>query len=486
MLYRFSLKKIACLAIFIGSFALNGLVSAQDTTKALTASDSKIRNIDGVVAVVNTGYITRKDIDDRITLLKKQGVKLPEDGSLRKAILERLIIEKIQLQNAEQEGMALITNKELDKIIADIAEKNKISVAEFKNKIVASGSTFDRYKQLLRDDIVLSRYKERAIESRIKVSDAEIDNFIAERNRAISSGATSRSVPAAKGEPEEIDVAQIFISLDPASSSATKIEAKKKADQLLREARANADFMQLGATASKDNPNIKLQDLGYRTPDRLPQLFYEAVKNVGGGQVVNVVIKSPAGFHILKVLDRRAISANNASAKSTASTEQNFDAPQNIMVTQTMARHILLRSRAGLTDQDAERRLAGYRDQVKIKTADFGELAKKYSEDGSAPNGGNLGWMGPGDLVPEFELAMNRLQIGEVSNPVKTEFGWHLIQVLERREVQLTLEKQRQFARAAIRERKIEQAYQDWIRELRDTATVKILNGDDGASNVSR
>jgi peptidyl-prolyl cis-trans isomerase SurA len=153
------------------------------------------------------------------------------------------------------------------------------------------------------------------------------------------------------------------------------------------------------------------------------------------------------------------------------------------MVTQTLARHILLKNRAGFTDQEAERRLAGFRDQVRAKTADFGDLAKKYSEDGSAPNGGNLGWMGPGDLVPEFDQAMNRLQINEVSNPVKTEFGWHLIQVLERREAQLTIEKQRQFARAAIRERKFEQAYQDWLRELRDTATVKIINADDPAAS---
>jgi peptidyl-prolyl cis-trans isomerase SurA len=156
------------------------------------------------------------------------------------------------------------------------------------------------------------------------------------------------------------------------------------------------------------------------------------------------------------------------------------------MITQTLSRHILLRNRAGLTDQDAERRLAGYRDQVRAKTADFGELAKKYSEDGSAANNGNLGWMGPGDLVPEFEQAMNRLQIGEVSNPVKTEFGWHLIQVLERRDAQLTIEKQKEFARATIRERKLQQSYQDWLRELRDTATVKILNAEDAANAPPR
>ena len=227
------------------------------------------------------------------------------------------------------------------------------------------------------------------------------------------------------------------------------------------------------------------QDLGYRSADRLPQLFYEAIRNTGGGQVANAVVKSPAGYHVLKVMDRRALVAGQATQQVEPAASSS-NTPQNIPITQTMARHILLRNRPGLTDQDAERRLAGYRDQVRAKTADFAELAKKYSEDGSAPNGGNLGWMGPGDLVPEFEQAMNRLQIGEVSNPVKTEFGWHLIQVLERREAQLTVEKQRQFARAAIRERKFEQAYQDWLREIRDTATVKILNVEDAATGTPR
>ena len=310
MLCRFSLNKFICLAIFLGSFVLAGLVSAQDATKAPTASDSKIRNIDGVAAVVNTGYVTRKDIDDRIAALRKQGAKLPDDGSLRKVILERLIIEKIQLQNAEQEGVT-VTNKELDKIIADIAEKNKISVAEFKAKVVASGSTFERYKQLLRDDVVLSRYREREVEAKIKISDAEIDNFIAERTRAIG-GAPSRSAPAGKGEPEEIDVAQIFIPVDASAGVGAQAEAKRKADQLLRDAKGDADFMQLGAMAAKENPKIKFQDLGYRSPDRLPQLFYEAIRNTGGGQVANAVVKSPAGYHILKVMDRRAIVAGQA------------------------------------------------------------------------------------------------------------------------------------------------------------------------------
>ncbi|WP_255538280.1 peptidylprolyl isomerase [Polynucleobacter sp. 73C-SIWE] len=477
------MKQILSVILVLGTTSFAGVVYSQDSSKTGNTTDRKIRNIDGVAAVVNTGYVTRKEIDDRIIALQKQGVKLPDADNLRKLVLERLIIEKIQLQNAEQEGI-MVTNKELEKIIGDIADKNKLSYAEFKARVIGTGMTFERYKQTLREDIILSRYRERAVEAKIKISDAEIDNFITERMRAMAGGGDQRPASPAKGGPEEIDVAQIFIAVDAGASVSIQAEAKKQAEALLRDAKGDMDFLQLGAAAAKANPKIKFQDLGYRSPDRLPQLFYEAIRNTGGGQVANAVVKSPAGYHILKVLDRRAIGV--APAQQSGSQESVPTTPQNIPITQTMSRHILLKNRAGLTDQDAERRLQGYRDQVRAKTADFVELAKKYSEDGSAANGGNLGWMGPGDLVPEFEQAMNRLQIGEISNPVKSEFGWHLIQVLERREAQLTVEKQREFARAAIRERKFEQAYQDWIRELRDTATVKILNAEDAADAALR
>jgi len=483
MLCRNQLKQIVTAIFLLGIASFAGVVYSQDSPKSANAADNKIRNIDGVAAVVNTGYVTRKEIDDRIATLQKQGTKLPDAVSLRQLVLDRLIIEKIQLQNAEQEGI-LVTNKELNKIIGDIADKNKLSIPEFRSRVIATGMSFERYKETLRDDIIVSRYRERSVETKIKISDAEIDNFIADRMRAMVGGGEQRSSPAAKEGPEEIDVAQIFIPVDATAGASTQAEAKRQAEALLRQAKGDVDFLQLGAAAAKENLKIKFQDLGYRTPDRLPQLFYEAIRNTGGGQVANTIVKSPAGYHVLKVLDRRAIAA--ASAQQATTQEPVSAAPQNIPITQTMARHILLKNRPGLADQDAERRLQGYRDQVRAKTADFGELAKKHSEDGSAPNGGNLGWMSPGDLVPEFEQAMNRLQIGEVSNPVKSEFGWHLIQVLERREAQLTVEKQREFARAAIRERKFEQAYQDWIRELRDTATVKILNVDDSAGASPR
>jgi peptidyl-prolyl cis-trans isomerase SurA len=349
-------------------------------------------------------------------------------------------------------------------------------MAEFRATIMKSGSSFERYREMLRDDIIVTRFREREVDSQIKISDAEVDNYISERTQAMN--APAANAPAAGGQ-EELDVAQIFIPVDANAGPGTIAEARKQADSLLREARGDVDFLQLGAKAAKENPRIKFQNLGYRTPDRLPQLFLEAVRNIGPGQLANTVVKSPAGFHVLKVLDRRVMVAASQAPTPVAVGDTT---PKNITITETNARHILLRNRAGLTDADAERRLSGYRDQVRAKAADFGELAKKHSEDGSAANGGVLGWMSPGQLVPEFEFAMNRLQIGEVSNPVKTEFGWHLIQVLERREAQLTVEKQREFARAAIRERKFEQLYQDWLRQLRDTATVRILNLD----NVAR
>jgi peptidyl-prolyl cis-trans isomerase SurA len=484
MLFRNHLKQIVTATLLLGAVAFPGAAYSQDSLKIVNVSDGKIRNIDGVAAVVNTGYVTRKEIDDRIISLQKQGVKLPDADNLRKLVLDRLIIEKIQLQNAAQEGIQ-VSNKELNTIISDIADKNKLSVAEFRSKVIATGISFERYKESLREDVIVNRYRERSVESKIKISDAEVDNFIAERMRDMARGSEQRSMPAVKGGPEEINVSQIFIPADAGAGASAQAEAKKQAEALLRDAKGDVDFLQLGAAAAKENPKIKFQELGYRSPDRLPQLFYEAIRNTGGGQVAGSVVKSPAGFHVLKVLDRRAIGVapaqQQASAQEPASTT-----PQNIPITQTMSRHILLKNRPGLTDQDAERRLQGYGDQVRAKTADFGELAKKYSEDGSAVNGGNLGWMSPGDLVPEFEQAMNRLQIGEVSNPVKSEFGWHLIQVLERREAQLTVEKQREFARAAIREKKFNQAYEDWVRELRDTATVKILNVDDAANAAPR
>ena len=462
---------------YVMAFGLLGVLFSQPLSAQNnpTGNEPKIVSIDGVVAVVNTGVVTRKEIDDRIASIQKQapagGKKLPEGDELRRQVLENLILEKIQIQEAEQTGLA-VNDKELNKIIEDIATRNKLTFNQFREEVTKSGMSFQRYRELLREDVLKARLREREVDSQIKISDAEIDNFIVEQMQRRG------SEPSAAGSgPEEIAVAQIFVPVEDGAGPSAQAEARKRAEALLKEARGDADFLQLGAQANKENSRIKFQDLGYRTQDRLPQIFVEAVRNLGPGQVAPSVVRSPAGFHVLKVMDRRAGGAGARAATSNANPADLT--PQNMIVTQTLARHILIRQRQGLQDADVERRLQGYRDQIRAKTADFESLAKKFSEDGSAQNGGILGWMGPGELVPPFEIAMNRLQIGEVSDPVKTEFGWHLIQVLERRDAQLTVEKQREFARAAIRERKFEQAYQDWLRQLRDTATVKILNLDE-------
>lgn len=462
---------------YLMAFGFLGLLFSQSLGAQSNPSgnEPKIINIDGVVAVVNTGVVTRKEIDDRIASIQKQapagGKKLPEGDELRKQVLENLILEKIQIQEAEQTGLA-VNEKELNKIIEDIATRNKLTFSEFRDAVTKSGVSFQRYRELLREDVLKARLREREVDSQIKISDAEIDNFIIEQMQRRG------SEPTATGSgPEEIAVAQIFVPVEEGAGPSAQADARKRAEALLKEARGDSDFMQLGAQANKENSRIKFQDLGYRTQDRLPQIFVEAVRNLGPGQVAPSVVRSPAGFHVLKVMDRRA--GGSGARAATSNTNPADLTPQNMIVTQTLARHILIRQRQGLQDADVERRLQGYRDQIRAKTADFEALAKKFSEDGSAQNGGILGWMGPGELVPPFEIAMNRLQIGEVSDPVKTEFGWHLIQVLERRDAQLTVEKQREFARAAIRERKFEQAYQDWLRQLRDTATVKILNLDE-------
>ena len=285
----------------------------------------------------------------------------------------------------------------------------------------------------------------------MRVSEAEIDNFIADQNRGKSSQ-----------EPvNEVYLAQLVVALPSGGSDSDVAIVREKAEALLKQANSEKDFLGFSKRLAEVGSGIRFEDLGYRPLERLPQLLVDATANLTVNQMVPKLLQSGAGFHIVKVMDRKG--SPNASTKTT-----------DISVTQTQAKHILLKHRAGVSDQELQRRLNGFKDQIRIKTADFSELAKKHSEDGSASNGGMLGWMSPGELVPEFEQPMNRLSVGEVSAPVRTEFGWHLIQVVERRTAKISSDKQRDQARAILRERKLEQAYEDWIRQIRDSATVEI------------
>ena len=430
----------------LGFAFVGGAVQAQKTNQS----------IDQVVAVVDTSLITKVELERRINVIERQfkatNRQLPPTAELRKQVLERLVSEQIQQNLAREQGIRVL-DPELDRILISVAGQNKLTVAEFKSKVEKEGTSFNRYKEDLRKEVIAARLREREVDARVRVSEAEIDNYIAEKNRG-------KNTEAASGE---VYLAQLVIGTASNASASDLASAREKAEAILKQALIEKDFLGFSKRIAITGSGIRSEDLGYRTLERLPQLLVDAVSGVPTNQVVSRLIQSGAGFHIIKVMDRKG-SPVSADAE--------------ISVTQTQAKHILLKHRPSLTDQEAQRRLNGFKEQIKIKAADFSQLAKKYSEDGSAPNGGGLGWMSPGELVPEFEQAMNRLNINEVSEPVRTEFGWHLIQVVERREAKLSADKQRDYARAAIRDRKLDQAYEDWIRQIRDGATVEIRNLD--------
>jgi peptidyl-prolyl cis-trans isomerase SurA len=415
-------------------------------------AQNKNKSIDEVIAIVDTSLVTKLELENRVALIEKQfkaaNRPLPPANDLKAQVLERLISERIQ-QNLAKEAGIKVSDRDLDRILGNIAAQSKLSVPELKIKVEKEGTNFNKYKEEIRKEVQAARLREREVDARVQVSESEIDSYISEKNRG----------KILQAGNDEIYLAQLVISLPTNPSEADVAAAKNKAEDVLKQASIEKDFLAYGKKIALPGSGVRVEDLGYRTLDRLPQLFVDGAQGIGSNQMIPRVLQSGAGFHIIKVIDRKGALAANV---------------QNIVVTQTQARHILLRHRPGVTDLEAQRRLNGFKDQIKVKASDFAQLAKKHSEDGSAPNGGNLGWMSPGELVPEFEQAMNQLNINEVSEPVRTEFGWHLIQVVERRQAQLSADKQRDYARAAIREKKLDQAYQDWLRQIRDAATVEI------------
>jgi peptidyl-prolyl cis-trans isomerase SurA len=415
-------------------------------------AQNKNKSIDEVIAIVDTSLVTKLELENRVALIEKQfkaaNRPLPPANDLKAQVLERLISERIQ-QNLAKEAGIKVSDRDLDRILGNIAAQSKLSVPELKIKVEKEGANFNKYKEEIRKEVQAARLREREVDARVQVSESEIDSYISEKNRG----------KILQAGNDEIYLAQLVIGLPANASEAEVAAAKNKAEDVLKQASIEKDFLAYGKKIALPGSGVRVEDLGYRTLDRLPQLFVDGAQGIGSNQMIPRVLQSGAGFHIIKVIDRKGALAANV---------------QNIVVTQTQARHILLRHRPGVTDLEAQRRLNGFKDQIKVKASDFAQLAKKHSEDGSAPNGGNLGWMSPGELVPEFEQAMNQLNINEVSEPVRTEFGWHLIQVVERRQAQLSADKQRDYARAAIREKKLDQAYQDWLRQIRDAATVEI------------
>jgi peptidyl-prolyl cis-trans isomerase SurA len=415
--------------------------------QAQTTPARQLRPLDRIVAVVNDEAVTNNEIAARVRLaelqLKRQKIALPPSDVLRRQVLERLIVDRAQLQMARETGVR-VDDATVNAALARIAEQNQMTLPAFRERVEADGLPFSRFRDDLRDEIVVSRLREREVDSKIQISEGEVDNFIAER-AGVEAGLV------------EYDIAQIMLRLPDSATPERIEEMRKRAEDLVDQLRKGADFARLAAGYSNSPEALQGGGLGWRTADRLPNIFLDAIKGLKPGDLAPIV-RSPGGFHILKLVNVRSA----ADAKLAAGP-----------IEQTHTRHILLRVSDLTPEADVKRRLTDVRERVVKGGQDFGQLARLHSVDGSSTRGGDLGWLYPGETVPDFERAMNALKPGEVSEPVQSPFGWHLIQVLERR-TSAGSDHNRITARMALRERKSEEAYQDWLRQLRDRTYVEI------------
>lgn len=398
--------------------------------------------VDSIVAVVNNEVITyqqlRARIDQTVRQLRRQEAQVPPPEVLKRQILERLIVERVQLQLARDSALR-VEDIVLERAIARIADSNRLDVGQLRATLEKDGIAWERFRDQVRTEILLTRLREREVDSRIVVTDAEVDNFLSANPDAFSS--------------EEYQLAHILLRL-PEGATPEQIERlRARTEAVMARLRAGEEFSVVAAAVSDAPDGIGGGNMGWRRIDRLPSLFTDLARRLKPGEVA-APLRSAAGIHIVKLVARRG-----------------GEAAQQLQVEQTHARHILIKTSEVLSDAEAEARLRGLRERL-VNGASFETLARANSADLSAAKGGDLGWLVSGDTVPEFEQAMNLLKPGEISPPVRTQFGWHLIRVDQRRVQDVTDERKRNVARAALRERKIEQAQEEWLRQLRDSAYV--------------
>jgi len=423
---------------------LSVLLLASTPVYAATPSDAahQVAAIDSVAAVVNDDVITRHELDDRISAviaqLKKQGTPLPEQRVLEKQILERMISELLQTQYAKEVGVH-IDDAQLDQAMTRIAQQNNFpTAAAFIVKLESEGVNIKKFREEIRAEILATRLREREVDSKLVISDSEVDNYLANKTKMAL-------------DNDEYHLAHILVVV-PEQASAEKIHAaRERADKALAQLAAGADFAQITAGFSDANDALKGGDLGWRPGDRIPPLFMNELKNLKPGQNT-AILRSPSGFHILKLVEKRGGSAP-------------------VLITQTHARHILIKTSEIVSDAEAKKQIMEIKQRID-GGASFAEQAKRYSQDGSAQQGGDLDWLSPGQTVPEFEEAMNKLKLAE-TGIVHSQFGWHLIEVLARRNTDVSDQQKRQQARIAIGTFKSEDLYQDWLRQLTDRAFIE-------------
>lgn len=401
--------------------------------------------VDRIVAVVNSEVITKAELRQRVEQvtrqLNRQGTPLPPSDVLERQVLERQIIERLQIQLAGETSLR-VDDVTLERALGRIADNNKLSMTDFRKALERDGITWERFREEVRNEILLGRVREREVESRIVVSDAEVNNFLSHPENVVGQA--------------EYNLAHILFRAPESASPEQLARLRAKAEDVAARIARGEAFDKLAASYSDAPDALSGGNLGWRSAERLPGLFAEAVANLRPGEVTPIM-RSAAGFHLVKMIERKGGSQGVPPAQ----------------VQQTHARHILIKTSEVVSDADAKRRLTDLRERVVQGGASFADLARQHSADISAAKGGDLGWIYPGDTVPEFEQAMDALKPGELSQPIKSPFGWHLIVVEERRVQDVSDDRKRAAARNALRERKSDEAYQDWLRQLRDRAYVE-------------
>jgi peptidyl-prolyl cis-trans isomerase SurA len=404
--------------------------------------------IDRIVAVVNDEAITALELDERarfaLKQLAQQGTAPPPRPVVERQILERMIGDRVQLQFAKETGLR-VDDGELDRAIERIAEQNKITVAQLRGTLEKDGVPYSKFREDIRGEIIMTRLREREVDAKIVITESEIDALL-----AASANEEMRS--------DEVNLSHILVVV-PENASPEQVQLRRaRAEQALAQLQKGTDFRQVAAAYSEAPDSLSGGLMGWRAGERLPTIFYDALKTMKPGQVSGI-LRSSNGFHIILLNERRG--GTTPVAQGPASVQQ------------TRVRHILLKTNELVSENDARNRLRTLKERLENK-ADFAELARVHSEDTSASRGGDLGWVLAGDTVPEFERAMNELKPGQISEPVKSPFGWHLIQVLERGTQDVSKERRRLAARQTLRARKSDEAYQEWVRQLRDRAFIEM------------
>lgn len=446
---RIGLSAVALLLTAAPVFAQTPVAEVQPQAVITEVSDGA-RPVDRIVAVVNNDVITEYELQNRVRQvalnLRQQNIALPAMNELRNQVIERLILEKAIDQRAKELGIR-IDEQMVSASIEQIARNNKLTVNELRERLQADDVSFSAFRRQVRDELLMQRLREREVDSQLTIPESEVDAYLAEQ-----AGFTG-------GDTQEYHVQHILLPIPPGASDSEADDVGDEAERLAKLARDGEDFGKLAAAHSKGEDALEGGDLGWRDTSRLPSIFWQAIENHRTERNYIAVVRSSGAYHIIKLVDTRdGVKAKLAGAP----------------IQQSHVRHILLFVSDLTPENEVISRLHEVKRKIEAGEQDFATMARLTSVDNSATRGGDLGWVNAGDMVPEFETAMNRLEPGQISEPIRTQFGYHLIEVLDRRTAQGDATRSRLAARMAIREKKLAEAVYNWQRELRDRAYVEI------------